>query len=338
MARKPTRFVKALTEEEKEILAYLRDYGETPRIRRRAHAVLLSAAGKPVNEIAEIFDTTRETVSSWLKRWEAEGPLGLGDKPRSGRPPTLSKEEREQAVGFIREYPNSPKTVLEKIKEATGKTVSARTLRRIARGAKLRWKRMRRSMKHLRDEEAFRAAQAELEERIADHKAGAYDLYYFDEAGFSLVPTVPYGWQPEGERIEISSQRSGQINVLGFLSYDGELTPYVVNGTVDSDVVVACMEDFSKKLGDRAALVVIDNASPHRSAKFRSQIETWESRGLFLYFLPPYCPELNLIEILWRMIKYHWLPVAAYRNFKSLVDHLNHILSNVGSEYCLSFA
>ena len=153
-----------------------------------------------------------------------------------------------------------------------------------------------------------------------------------------MVPTVPYGWQPEGETLEIPSRRSGQINVLGFLRYDGDLTPYVTKGTADSVVVMVCMDDFSKTIQGRPSLVVIDNASPHTSAKFTSQIETWEARGLFLYFLPPYCPELNLIEILWRMIKHHWIPLKAYANFKSLLENLNHILANVGSEYCLSFA
>ncbi len=37
---------------------------------------------------------------------------------------------------------------------------------------------------------------------------GVQDLYYFDEAGFSLTPSVPYGWQPIGERVEIPSAKS----------------------------------------------------------------------------------------------------------------------------------
>ena len=197
---------------------------------------------------------------------------------------------------------------------------------------------MRRSLKSQRNEEEFREAQAELDEIIKDHKAGDYDLYYFDEAGFSLTPTVPYGWQRVGERLEMPSRRSGQINVLGFLSYDGNLTPYVTEATVDSDVVVACMDNFSQTIHGKPSLVVIDNASPHTSAKFESRIETWETRGLYLYFLPPYCPELNLIEILWRMIKYHWLPLKAYTNLKSLIESLNHILIHVGSTYRLNFA
>ena len=338
MARRPSRFVKALSDEEKEILKDLKDYGEKPRSRRRAHAILLSDAGKSVNEIAEIFDTTRVTVCSWIDRWHENGLSGLEDAPRPGGPPILTDDEREQVLEDIKECPNSPKTVLEKITQKTGKTISARTLRRLARSASLRWKRMRRSLKSQRNEEEFREAQAELDEIIKDHKAGDYDLYYFDEAGFSLTPTVPYGWQRVGERLEMPSRRSGQINVLGFLSYDGNLTPYVTEATVDSDVVVACMDNFSQTIHGKPSLVVIDNASPHTSAKFESRIETWETRGLYLYFLPPYCPELNLIEILWRMIKYHWLPLKAYTNLKSLIESLNHILIHVGSTYRLNFA
>jgi transposase len=337
MARKPTRFVGVLTDEEREVLEHLRDHGETPRIRRRAHAILLSASGKAVDEIADIFSATRITVYAWLDRWESEGLLGLSDKPRSGAPPRLTDDEREQVLKWIKEHPNSPKTVLEKIKTELGKVVAARTLRRLARAAGLRWKRMRRSLKSRRDEDKFREAQQELVEIIEDHEAGDYDLYYFDEAGFSLIPTVPYGWQPEGQRLEIPSQRSSQINVLGFLGYDGALTPYITEGSVDTDVVLTCMDDFSMKINGRPSLVVIDNASPHSSAKFQSRVETWEERGLFLYFLPPYCPELNLIEILWRMIKHHWIPLSAYTSYKSLLDGLSEVLANVGSKYRLSF-
>lgn len=41
-----------------------------------------------------------------------------------------------------------------------------------------------------------------------------------------------------------------------------------------------------------------------------------ETRGLFIYYLPPYSPELNLIEILWSFIKYAWLPFNAYKDHR----------------------
>ena len=337
MARTPSRFVRPLSDEEREILGYLKDHGETPRIRHRAHAILLSDSGKSVNEIAEVFETTRETVCSWFARWEDSGPQGMADGARSGAPPKLTKSETKKVLKLIKKYPHSPKQVLNEIPQVIGKSISQTTLRRIARASGLRWKRMRKSLKSKRDEEDFEEAQEELQELIECHQAGELDLYYFDEAGISLTPTVPYGWQPIGERIEIPSQKSRQLNTLGFLRYDNQLISYTLESTIDSEIVIGCFDNFCNSLRG-TTVVVIDNAPVHTSSKFESRIPMWEEKGLFLYFLPSYCPELNLIEILWRMIKYHWLPIKAYDNFKSLVKNFHQILSQVGSRYTINFA
>jgi transposase len=337
MAGTPSRYVEPLVEEDREVLSYLRDHGETPRIRRRALAVLLSDSGKSVNELADIFEVRRNTISSWLDCWESEGLQGLADAPRSGAPPKLTKSEIKKVVKLIKEHPHSPRQVLGEISKTIGKTISRSTLRRIARRFGLRWKRTRRSLKSKRDEEEFEKAKEELEELKKQHRLGDIDLYYFDEAGFSLVPPVRYGWQPIGETLEIPSTRSKQLNVLGFLSLGSQLTSYTIEGTIDTDVVIACFDNFCESL-ERPSFVAIDNASPHSSKKFESRIPEWEQKGLFLYFLPPYCPELNLIEILWRMIKYEWLPLQAYDRFKSLIKHVSDVLSQVGTRYTIDFA
>jgi transposase len=44
-------------------------------------------------------------------------------------------------------------------------------------------------------------------------------------------------------------------------------------------------------------IVPIDNAPIHTSDEFINGIERWQAMGLFLYFLPPYSPQLNKIEI-----------------------------------------
>jgi transposase len=85
------------------------------------------------------------------------------------------------------------------------------------------------------------------------------------------------------------------------------------------------------------ALIVLDNAPAHTSAAFESRIESREEQRLYLSFLPPYCPELNLIEILWRKIKYEWLPVSAYQSFKDLSEAHDEVLRGIGSKYRLSF-
>lgn len=52
---------------------------------------------------------------------------------------------------------------------------------------------------------------------------GELDLDYMDEAGFCLIPYIPYGWQPVGETVGIDSQRSRRLNVLGLMSRSNHL-------------------------------------------------------------------------------------------------------------------
>ena len=335
MAKTPTRFIGALTEEQREELWSFVLHGTTPRIRHRAHAVLLSEMKKSVDEIAEIFRVSSKTASSWLDRWDESGLDGLDDAPRPGGPPKLTDDEKQVVVDIIGESPQSPKTVLNEIPKRIGKTVSSSTLKRIARRSGLRWKRMRRSLKSRRDESEFRIAQNEIQELVHCHEQREIDLYFFDEAGFSLVPTVPYAWQRMGERLEIPSRRSKQLNVLGFLGIDQRFWCNTIEGCVDSWCVVGCIDEFCETLVN-PTVVVMDNASVHKSSLFEAKISQWADQGLFFYFLPPYSPELNLIERLWRMIKYHWLPTSAYESFKTLVASVHDVLRRVGSQLVMN--
>src|SRR5437773_7353187 len=76
----------------------------------------------------------------------------------------------------------------------------------------------------------------------------------------------------------------------------------------------------------------------HRSEEFEERMPSWKKQGLIIKYLPPYSPELNLIEILWERIKYTWLPFSAYQCLNALIEALENILSNVGSKYQITFA
>ena len=64
----------------------------------------------------------------------------------------------------------------------------------------------------------------------------------------------------------------------------------------------------------------------------------WKKKNVGILNLPPYSPELNKIEILWRFIKYMWISFDAYTSFKNLQNSLEHILKNVGKEFTITFA
>lgn len=61
--------------------------------------------------------------------------------------------------------------------------------------------------------------------------------------------------------------------------------------------------------------------------EFNENIEKWKELGLTIVQLEPYSLELNLIELLWRKIKYEWMPFSAYDSFTALDDNLYDILA-----------
>ena len=142
MARPECRFIQQLTKTQVQRLEQLRDGGDNSRIRHRAHAVLLSFHGSSLNDLVNIFQSNRNTISGWLDRWEAEGIDGLVDKPRCGAPTKLNEKEQERAIEFLRESPKSTHAALVKLQEETGVTISGDTLKRLAKKNGLVWKRM----------------------------------------------------------------------------------------------------------------------------------------------------------------------------------------------------
>ena len=196
---------------------------------------------------------------------------------------------------------------------------------------------MRKSQKSKRDEREFQACYEELEQLQEQADDGKIALYYFDVAGFSLEPAIPYAWQEKGSIIEIPSARSSRINVLGFFNTDNDFQSFIFQSSVDTSLIVDCFNMFAKTISQKT-VVVIDNAPTHTSDEFEDWIEEWKQMGLFIKYLPEYSPELNLIEILWRKIKYEWIPFSAYLNFSSLKNSIIDILAQVGTKYTISFA
>lgn len=89
---------------------------------------------------------------------------------------------------------------------------------------------------------------------------------------------------------------------------------------------------------NKKTFILIDNAPMHRSKAFVEKISEWGRKGMFIIFNCPYSPELNIIEILWRKIKYEWMPFSAYESYKKLERELCNILKNVGTEFFVNFA
>ena len=305
--------------------------------RMRAHAVLLNNSGFKVKELSAVFGVCRQTAATWLNGWEDNGICGLFDDVRSGRPPKLSDENKHETLQLIIESPRSLKNVIAQLSEKFNIKLSCSTLKRLCKQANMCWKRVRKSLKSKRNPELFAQSRQQLADLIEQDKQGLIDLVYFDQSGFSLVPCVPYAWQEKGETIEIPCSNSKRLNVLGFMGRDCSFQSMVFEGSITSSIVVGCIDIFLET-HTHPTVLIIDNASIHTSDEFLENIDDWKIKGLTIVPISPYSPELNLIEILWRKIKYEWMPFSAYESFLSLKQNLFEILANIGKTYTINFA
>jgi transposase len=166
--------------------------------------------------------------------------------------------------------------------------------------------------------------------------SGYLDLYFGDESHFGLTPNVPYAWQTKENPILLSAAKGKFLNVIGLMTRKNKLFFEVLETTYNTDKVISYMDRFVAQTVKKT-VVILDNSPIHKSKKFMAKIEEWKEKDVLIFFLPPYSPELNLIEILWRRIKYQCIPFDAYICFQNLKERLSNVLANFGEKYDIIF-
>ena len=306
------------------------------QVRQRAHCLILANQGVKVEELIKIFQVSYRTIYNWFQRWDSEGIVGLYNKPGRGRKPTFNSQEQAQIKEWTKQEPRQLKQVKQKIKEEWEIEVSIKTIQKVLKTLKMSWHRMRRAVGGEPNPQEYEEKKAQLEELQRLESEGIINLYYLDETGFSLIPCVPYGWQNIGEYLPIPSRRSRTLNVLGIMNKSNHLETYVSTQTINSDVVIACIDAFFPTVS-KPTVIVVDQASIHTSDAILDKLEEWHERNLRIFTLPTYSPQLNLIEILWRFIKYEWLEIDAYSSWENLVASVEKILKEFGENYVINF-
>jgi transposase len=330
------RFIQHLAPETTQLLQKVYQKSKHHRVRQRAQCILLSHQGHTTKELSRIFQVDRITIYNWFDHWESRHFAGLYDRKGKGRSPLFNQDQKEQIRQWIKQYPKNLNKIIALIQQEFKISASKSTIKRVLKSMKLTWRRIRRKVKDKPNPHDYQQKRENLEILIAEDQEGIIDLRYFDESGFCLVPYIPYAWQEQGETISIESGHSKRLNVLGFMNKRNELEAYTIEGSVDSAVVVHFFNEFCKII-EGPTVVVVDNASIHRSEAFQEELPKWEKEGLLVFYLPEYSPELNLIEILWRFMKYEWIEFGAYISFNHLVQYVEGVIRDFGSKYKINF-
>lgn len=165
---------------------------------------------------------------------------------------------------------------------------------------------------------------------------GEIDLFYGDETRLSEEGYVPYGWQFKDENVTIAAAKGASLNCFGLLARNNRFIQETTTQTITSDFIIEHLDHLSLCIR-KHTVIVLDNARVHRSKKMVAMREVWAKRNLFIFFLPPYSPRLNIIERLWKELKARWIRAEDYSESQTLFYALYLVLNAVGKNLFVNF-
>lgn len=127
------------------------------------------------------------------------------------------------------------------------------------------------------------------------------------------------------------------LNCFGLLTRENRFLFTTTSENITSSFVFDYLEQCSFQL-KKQTVVILDNASVHTAKIIQDRRKVWEARGLTIFYLPKYSPHLNIIEILWRMLKYLWLKPEDYADEQRLFYQVTLALAAVGSMLNIHFS
>jgi putative transposase len=149
---------------------------------------------------------------------------------------------------------------------------------------------------------------------------------------------MTYSWARRGrrKRVPYENPQRRRLNVLAATVQRGDRTDLrwlAVRRSFDAADLVCCLEQLADP--DVPIVVVLDNAAFHRAGVVRDALPRLRQLRVYLYYLPPYSPELNAIERLFRTIKHHELPERTYPTFDALQEAVHAAFTRYEQTHCL---
>jgi transposase len=302
------RYVRELTADEEDELERMMQQ-EVGRVAQRAHMILLSSRDYTVQQIEAIHQVTNITVYKWLDRFEANGPAGLYDEEREGRPPKLDAEARQFLADTVEQSPtdlgyNFTRWTLplltSHLKQELGVDVSTETVRKALEDLGYCWSRPRR-VAPAADKQQQQAVQDEIDARL-DEADASETFVYIDETTVKRLPVLRGMWMRCGHQRHVPALATNTDFVLyGALN---PLTGDTFHARFDrgiSEHTTIFLQQIVDAHCDTSITVIWDRASIHTSR----HVEQWldDHPHVDVILLPPRSPQMNPVEDIWRHLK-----------------------------------
>jgi len=278
----------------------------------RMQAVKMVKSGMTVSEVAVFFGVTTRSVFSWLAAFASHGQSGLAAKFGSGRPPKVSPEQMQWIASAVKNStPNqlsfdfglwTLRLIGQLIERQFGMTLSLPTLGKVM--AQLGFT-PQRPLHRAYEQDATlvqRWLDHDLPRLRARAKARGAVVLFADEASMRSDYHAGTTWAPRGQTpiVRVTGQRA-TVNMISAISGEGQMQFMLVEGRVNGEVFVQFLKQLMMA-AERSIILVVDGHPVHRSKIVAEYVESTEGR-LELHFLPPYSPQLNPDEQVWKHVK-----------------------------------
>ena len=318
------------TEEEKRDLHHGRFHYPHPRARQKMEAVWLKSQGLAHQEICRLTCISKPTLWAYLKDYQERGIEKL-KVVNFYRPESELAAYASTIETYFRENPPaSIKEAAAKIEDLTGIKRSETQVRKflISLGMKPRKVGMVPAKADPEKQEQFK--KDELEPVLDEAKAETRKVFSVDAAHFVLAPFLGILCSFIRVFLKASAGRK-RFNVLGALDV---ITHELISVTNDTYINALSVCELLRKLRERfpdiPITIILDNA---RYQKCRLVWELAAELNIELLYLPPYSPNLQLIERLWKFVKKKCLYSHYYDDFETFKSAIGECLAHTHDLY-----
>lgn len=300
------------SEEDIKVFNYERYHHPHPRVQQKMEAMWLKSHNFSHEEIAKLTGVSPNTITNYLRLY-LNGGIEKLKEVNFNRPESELTKHTLTIEAYFKEHPPATiKEAMSKIEELTGIKRSEPQVNKFLKsiGMKCRKVGMLPSKADPDVQEEYK--REKLEPRLNEAKTGKRKVLSVDAAHFVLSPFLGYLWSFTRLFIKAPSGRK-RFNVLGALDViTHELYTITNDSYINAQSVCALLWKLYNSNFGIPITLILDNA---RYQKCMLVQQLADSLNIELLYLPPYSPNLNLIERLWKFVKKECLYSKYYSDF-----------------------
>ncbi|WP_233890041.1 IS630 family transposase [Paraburkholderia flagellata] len=180
--------------------------------------------------------------------------------------------------------------------------------------------------------------EATLEKLQQAAREGAVRLLHLDEAGFHASPPVQRSWSPRGLPHQVEPNHQCRRSVIGALDFGHNTLIHAAHsGTIKAPNVEHFIDGVLAGAAGMPTVIVLDNVSIHHGISKEARQRWLLEHKTVLFYLPAHSPELNMIEIVWRHLKYRWRSALTWKR-ETIDTELNALLNKYGPDFQIDFS